>query len=175
MQTPIRPCNDADFEFIWQIINDGALAYRGHVPADCLHAPYMSRAELRAELADGVEFHCFERDNAPRGVMGLQRVRDVFLIRHAYVRTADQGTGIGSRLLKHLVSIADTPILIGTWADATPAIRFYLSHGFRQVSADRKERLLKKYWKVSERQIEASVVLADPRWHNGERLNKPCL
>ena len=151
-----RTCNDEDFELIWSIINDGAQAYQGNIPADCWTEPYMSKEKLRHEIDAGVVFHVYE----DIGVMGLQYVQDVILIRHAYVRTDRQRKGIGARLLTHLCESADRPILIGTWADATWAIRFYEKHGFRLVTGDRKDRLLRKYWDVPERQMETSVALA---------------
>jgi len=115
----IRPCDNSDFETIWAVINDGAQAYCGCIPPDRLRNPYMSREELRAEIADGVRFWAWEDSGGVAGVMGLQPVEDVTLIRHAYVRTARQHEGIGSRMLRHLRTMVHGPILIGTWADAT--------------------------------------------------------
>jgi GNAT superfamily N-acetyltransferase len=160
----IRRCNDRDFELIWTIVNDGAQAYRGVIPPDCWTEPYMSRSELQHEIEDGVEFWGDDEGGDLRGVMGIQPVQDVALIRHAYVRTTHQRQGIGARLLAHLLSLASTPVLIGTWADALWAIRFYEAHGFRSVDPKQKDLLLKQYWSVSPRQIETSVVLADPIW-----------
>jgi N-acetylglutamate synthase-like GNAT family acetyltransferase len=160
----IRRCDDRDFDNIYAIINDGASAYRGVIPADRWSEPYMPKEELRHEMGDGVEFWVYEEDGALAGVMGLQHVRDVTLIRHAYTRTASQKRGIGALLLSHLRELVDTPVLVGTWADATWAIRFYEKHGFRAVSPETKERLLRKYWKIPERQVETSVVLADASW-----------
>jgi GNAT superfamily N-acetyltransferase len=165
----IRRCGAEDVEAIWSIINDGARAYRGVIPADRLPADpandaYMSREKLAEEIADGVEFWGYEDAGALVGVMGIQPVMDVTLIRHAYVRSARQGEGIGARLLAHLRERASGPVLIGTWADAEWAIRFYRRHGFELVSPGEKDRLLKQYWKVPARQIETSVVLADARW-----------
>jgi len=160
----IRRCDERDFEAIWSIINDGAEAYRGVVPADRLGDPYMGREKLAEEIADGVAFWGYEEEDALAGVMGIQDVQDVTLIRHAYVRTARQGEGIGARLLAHLRERASGPVLIGTWADAAWAIRFYRRHGFEVVTPQEKDRLLKKYWKIPERQVETSVVLADERW-----------
>jgi N-acetylglutamate synthase-like GNAT family acetyltransferase len=161
----IRECAASDFEQIFQIINDGAQAYKGVIPADRWTEPYMSREKLRHEIDDGVVFWGHEDDGALAGVMGLQDVQDVTLIRHAYVRTASRNQGIGGRLLSHLRTITSRPVLIGTWADAAWAIGFYEKHGFRVVDADEKNRLLKKYWNVPERQIETSVVLADAGWN----------
>jgi N-acetylglutamate synthase-like GNAT family acetyltransferase len=157
-------CDDRDFDQIFAVINDGATAYRDVIPADRWSEPYMSREKLQGEIEDGVQFWGFEKDGAIAGVMGLQRVDDVTLVRHAYVRTADQNQGIGASLLHHLRAIAANPVLLGTWADATRAIRFYEKHGFRAVDAEQKDRLLKRYWTIPERQIETSVVLADRRW-----------
>lgn len=160
----IRRCDERDFELIWTIINDGAQAYKGIIPADRWTEPYMSKENLRHEIEDGVVFWGFEEDGTLAGVMGIQQVQDVTLIRHAYVRTSGQKQGIGARLLRHLRDIATGPVLIGTWADAVWAIRFYEKHGFRKVGLEAKDRLLRKYWTVPERQIETSVVLADSKW-----------
>jgi N-acetylglutamate synthase-like GNAT family acetyltransferase len=161
----IRPCETRDFDSIWSIVNDGARAYKGIIPADRWHEPYMSREELQHELDAGVIFWAFESDGELTGVMGLQPVQDVILVRHAYVRTTSQKSGIGAQLLSHIRAQTEAPILIGTWADAMWAIRFYEKHGFRTVTAEQKVLLLKKYWTVPDRQIETSVVLADPRWY----------
>jgi N-acetylglutamate synthase-like GNAT family acetyltransferase len=161
----IRRCDMRDFALIWAIINDGAQAYRGTIPADRWTEPYMSREKLQHEIDDGVVFWGYEEDGALMGVMGIQPVRDVTLIRHAYVRTNAQKKGVGSQLLAHLRKLTKDPVLIGTWADAVWAIRFYERHGFRRVSDEEKDRLLKRYWNIPERQVETSVVLADPqRW-----------
>jgi len=160
----IRRCNDADFDPIWTIINDGAQAYRGTIPADCWKEPYMSRNELRHEMAGGVAFWGYETAGELTGVMGIQPVQDVTLIRHAYVRTSRRKQGIGSRLLSHLQTLTSGPILIGTWADAAWAIRFYEKHGFQVVSPQEKNRLLSRYWNIPPRQAETSVVLADRKW-----------
>jgi GNAT superfamily N-acetyltransferase len=160
----IRRCNDRDFELIWIIINDGAQAYQGIIPADRWTEPYMSREKLRHEIDEGVVFWGYEEAGTLVGVMGLQKVHDVTLIRHAYVRTSSQRLGIGAHLLSHLRELTNGPVLIGTWADAVWAIRFYERHGFQVVSPQAKNRLLKKYWTVPERQIETSVVLADAEW-----------
>ena len=160
----IRRCDDRDLEMIWAIINDGAQAYRGAIPEDRWTEPYMSREKLQHEIDDGVVFWGYEDAGNLLGVMGLQQVRDVTLIRHAYVRTANQKQGVGAHLLSHLRLLAKDPVLIGTWADAVWAIRFYERHGFQIVSPQEKDRLLKQYWKIPERQIETSVVLADAKW-----------
>ncbi len=160
----IRKCDDTDFEVIYEIINDGAEAYKGVIPADRLKEPYMDRDELRHEIDAGVEFWGYEEAGELLGVMGIQHVLDVTLIRHAYVQTARQNRGIGGKLLLHLRTMTSRPILIGTWADASWAIRFYEKHGFRVVTVEEKNRLLKKYWSIPDRQIETSVVLAEQDW-----------
>lgn len=159
----IRQCNDADFELMYEIINDAAQAYRGIIPADRWKEPYMPKEELHHEINNGVIFWGYEEDGKLIGVMGIQDVQDVTLIRHAYVRTNMRNKGTGSKLLAHLRVLADRQILIGTWADAVWAIRFYEKHGFRKVSKAEKERLLRKYWTIPERQVETSVVLAEKR------------
>jgi GNAT superfamily N-acetyltransferase len=160
----IRICAPSDFDQIYTIINDGAQAYKGVIPADRWTEPYMSRDKLRHEIEDGVVFWGRQEGGELAGVMGLQDVKDVTLIRHAYVRTANRNQGIGGALLTHLRTITDRPVLIGTWADAVWAIGFYEKHGFRVVSNDEKNVLLKKYWNIPERQVETSVVLADANW-----------
>jgi len=160
----IRSCDDRDFDQIWSIVNDGAQAYKGIIPPDRWKDPYMSRAELLHEIDDGVEFSGWEEAGGLVGVMGVQRVQDVSLIRHAYVRTSNRNQGIGSRLLKHFESVTQTPILIGTWADAAWAVRFYEKHAFKMVNSRQKDLLLRRYWKIPERQVETSVVLADRKW-----------
>lgn len=160
----IRRCVDGDFEAIWAIVNDGSQAYKGVIPADRWTEPYMSREELRLEIDDGIVFWGYNEDGALVGVMGIQPVQDVTLIRHAYVLSTKQNRGIGGRLLTHLRTLSDRSILIGTWAAAVWAIRFYERHGFRLVSPEEKDRLLKQYWSIPDRQIETSVVLADPAW-----------
>jgi N-acetylglutamate synthase-like GNAT family acetyltransferase len=160
----IRQCTYNDFETLYAIINDSARAYKGVIPADCWREPYMSREYLRHELDAGVMFWGCERDGEIVGVMGIQDVQDVTLIRHAYVNTAFRGRGIGGTLIAHLKTLATRPTLVGTWAAAVWAIRFYEKHGFRLVSKDEKDRLLRTYWSIPERQTETSVVLADRRW-----------
>lgn len=164
----IRPCNDRDFDTIWAIINDGAQAYQGVIPADRWAKPYMSREKLQHEIDEGVVFWGYQEAGKLAGVMGIQPVQDVTLIRHAYVRTTSQKKGIGAKLLLHLLDLADGPVLIGTWADAVWAIRFYQKHGFQVVSHQLKNRLLKKYWNIPERQVETSVVLADATWQQDQ-------
>jgi GNAT superfamily N-acetyltransferase len=156
----IRRCGAVDGDAIFAIVNAAAEAYRGVIPADRWHDPYMSREELAAETAAGVTFWGYEADAALLGVMGLQPVREVDLIRHAYVLPASQGHGVGSAILRHLCSLSDRPMLVGTWAAAGWAIGFYERNGFSLVSEAEKNELLRRYWTIPERQIETSVVLA---------------
>jgi len=160
----IRRCDDHDFESVWVIINDGAQAYRGTIPEDRWTEPYMSQEKLQHEIDDGVVFWGYEDAGKLLGAMGLQQVKDVTLVRHAYVRTSSQKRGVGAQLLSHLRLLTERPVLIGTWADAVWAIRFYERHGFQMVSTTEKDRLLKQYWTIPERQVETSVVLADAKW-----------
>ena len=143
------------------IINEAALAYRGVIPADRWHDPYMPAEELRAEIEAGVRFWGYEADGELLGVMGIQGVDDVTLIRHAYVRPNAQRSGVGGRLLRSLLAKASSPVLIGTWADAAWAVAFYEKHGFEVVSPEEKTCLLRRYWDVPERQVETSVVLRE--------------
>ena len=160
----IRPCSAMDVPVIFEIINDAAGAYRGVIPADCRAEPYMSEEELRREIDDGVQFWGVEEAGRLVGVMGIQHVRDVSLLRHAYVLTAKRQKGIGGRLLDVLRAQTSRPLLVGTWAAATWAVRFYEKHGFRLVTPDEKDRLLRTYWRISDRQVQTSVVLADEKW-----------
>lgn len=155
----IRECRDEDFDDIWAIVNDGARAYRGVIPEDRWHEPYMTREQLRSEIEAGVHFWGFEDSGRLVGVMALQDVKDVTLIRHAYVITASQRSGIGGKLMTALVREAQRPLLVGTWAAAEWAIRFYERNGFRLVGPEEKDRLLSKYWSIPDRQRETSVVL----------------
>jgi N-acetylglutamate synthase-like GNAT family acetyltransferase len=157
----IRQCGTDDFETIHEIVNDAAVAYKGVIPKDRWHEPYMGREELQQEIDTGVRFWGYEENGDLIGVMGIQDVQDVTLIRHAYVRTTQRRKGIGGKLLSHLLTLSERPILIGTWAAATWAIRFYEKHGFRLVTEEEKNRLLKKYWVIPERQVETSVVLVE--------------
>ncbi len=156
----IRPCTSADLDTILDIVNQAAEAYRGKIPADRWHEPYMPREELEAEIAAGVAFWGVEQEGRLLGVMGIQPVKDVTLIRHAYVLPSHQGQGIGGELLEHLLTLAERPVLVGTWAAATWAVRFYERHGFRLVTTEEKDRLLRAYWSIPARQVETSVVLA---------------
>jgi len=164
-----RQCDNSEFDTIYEIINDAAQAYKGVIPADCWKEPYMSQDELRREVDEGVVFWGYEEDGELVGVMGMQHVQDVTLIRHAYVRTAKRNQGIGGKLLSYLREQTTRPIFIGTWADAVRAISFYEKHGFRLVSPEAKDRLLRKYWPIPERQIETSVVLADQKWFDARK------
>jgi len=160
----IREATDEDFEEIFNIINDAAIAYKGVIPSDRWHEPYMTREELQAQIEDGVRFSCYVDNNEIIGVMGVQDKADVALIRHAYVRTKQRKKGIGSFLLQELAKDSKKPILIGTWKAADWAIRFYEKHGFRLVDEEEKDRLLKKYWAIPDRQVETSVVLVDGKY-----------
>lgn len=160
----IRRCAESDLDQIYAIINDGARAYKGIIPADRWTDPYMSREKLRHEIEAGVEFWGCEENEVLSAVMGLQHVQDVTLIRHAYTRTASQKRGLGAALLAHLRQLAHSPVLIGTWSEAAWAIRFYEKHGFRTVSLEQKEVLLRRYWSIPDRQVETSIVLADDKW-----------
>ena len=158
----IRLCRHNELDRVFSIINQAAVAYRDAIPADRWHEPYMPMSELEDEIADGVVFWGSEIGGELVGVMGIQNVQDVDLIRHAYVLPSVQGRGVGGELIKHLQKIATRPMLVGTWADATWAIRFYERHGFELVTPEEKDRLLRKYWSIPERQIETSVVLIGP-------------
>jgi GNAT superfamily N-acetyltransferase len=162
MSSTIRPARADEMGAILGIINRAAQAYRGAIPADCFHEPYMSEAGLSDELAAGVTFVAYDIEGVIAGVMGIQRVDDVDLIRHAYVAPEYQGRGIGGALLTYLRMRSTGRILIGTWRAATWAIRFYEGHGFQLVPAESTAQLLRTYWSVSWRQIDESVVLAAP-------------
>jgi GNAT superfamily N-acetyltransferase len=161
----IRRCTDADRPAVIEIINDAAQAYKGVIPADRWHEPYMALEALQREIADGVEFWGDEVDGVLLGVMGIQQRGEVDLIRHAYVRSRARRRGVGARLLAHLVATARKPLLVGTWADARWAVQFYEKNGFRLLSREETGRLLRRFWNVPERQIETSVVLASPAWN----------
>lgn len=160
----IRQCTDADILTVFEIINDAAHVYKGVIPGDRWHDPYMPLDELQREIEDGVEFWGYEDGGALVGAMGIQDKGDVCLIRHAYVRSGRQNGGIGTRLLKQLESVTEKPILIGTWASAAWAIAFYQRSGYRLLPEAEKNRLLRTYWQIPDRQVETSVVLADPKW-----------
>ena len=160
----IRNCREDEFNLILNIINDAAQAYKGAIPANCWSEPYMPESDLTEEISAGVQFLGYEQDGQLVGVMGVQDVDDVTLIRHAYVRTSHRNRGIGGQLLAKLTEQAKLPMLIGTWADAIWAIHFYQNRGFRLVRPEDKDPLLVKYWSVPQRQREVSVVLADGLW-----------
>jgi GNAT superfamily N-acetyltransferase len=165
----IRKSAEEDWAAMLAIVNDAAQAYRGVIPADRWHEPYMPAGELAEEIAGGVLFWVAEEEGRLLGVMGIQDKGAVALVRHAYVAPTLQRKGVGTRLLRHVQGLADKPILIGTWADASWAIEFYRRNGFTVVPNSHKERLLRTYWSIPARQIETSVVLADGRWMEAER------
>jgi GNAT superfamily N-acetyltransferase len=158
----IRPCRDDDRATILAIVNAAAEAYRSVIPADRWHDPYMPLEELDEEIASGVLFWGYEKDGMLVGVMGLQSRGDVDLIRHAYVLPGSQRRGVGGALVDHLRRLSTRPMLVGTWQAAVWAIRFYQRHGFALASPTRKTILLKTYWNIQDRQVDTSVVLANP-------------
>ncbi len=160
----IRACGAGDVPAILAVVNDAAEAYRGIIPPDRWHEPYMPLAELEGEVRDGVRFWGCEAEGSLAGVMGLQDRGEVDLIRHAYVRTALRRRGIGEKLLHFLEAASAKPILIGTWTAASWAIRFYEKHGYRTLGREETTRLLRKYWSIPDRQVETSVVLASRDW-----------
>ena len=160
----IRHSSDKDFDSMLAIINDAARAYRGVIPEDRWHEPYMPAEDLAKEIADGVVFWVAEQDGRVSAVMGMQDKGDVALVRHAYVASTAQRSGVGTALLRHVQDLTDKPILIGTWATASWAIEFYKRNGFTVVPSVEKDRLLRTYWSIPARQVETSVVLADGRW-----------
>lgn len=166
----IRECKEKDFETIYAIINEAASAYKGVIPQDRWKEPYMPKQELKNEIEHGVRFWGYEENGELLGVMGIQDVKDVTLIRHAYIKRKKQKEGIGGKLLSRLMNMTRRPVLIGTWRDAKWAINFYIKHGFRLVSDKEKDLLLRKYWDIPERQIETSVVLADKRWFERKKI-----
>ena len=150
----------ADFNSILHVINDAAEAYRGVIPDDRWKEPYMSAEELKEEIASGVEFYGWIENGVLMAVMGIQLVNIVTLLRHAYVLANRQRRGIGEKLLKHLINVARTSeVLVGTWEEAYWAVLFYEKHGFRLVSKEEKDKLLRKHWNIPERQVETSVIL----------------
>ena len=160
--TTIRLCRSGEYGTMLAIINAAAEAYRGVIPSDCWHEPYMSLRELETEITAGVTFFGYEANGQLIGVMGIQHVADLDLIRHAYVLPGNQHRGIGSALLSHLQNLSMRRMLVGTWTAAEWAIRFYQRHGFELVSPSQKTSLLRTYWTIPERQIETSVVLSNP-------------
>jgi GNAT superfamily N-acetyltransferase len=155
----VRPCRDDERGAILAIVNEAAEAYRGVIPTDRWHEPYMPADELDDEIAAGVAFWGYEAAGALLGIMGIQPVDDVDLIRHAYVAPGSQRRGVGGALLEHLTRSARRTLLVGTWAAADWAIRFYERRGFELVSPQRKSELLRTYWTIPDRQVETSVVL----------------
>jgi N-acetylglutamate synthase-like GNAT family acetyltransferase len=164
----IRKSEEADLAAMLAIINDAARAYRGVIPPDRWHEPYMPRDELEGEMAGGVAFWVAEQEGRLLGVMGIQDKGDVALVRHAYVAPTTQRSGVGTTLLHHVESLVDKPVLIGTWAAASWAIEFYRRNGYAVVSSADKDRLLRTYWSIPPRQVETSVVLADRRWREAQ-------
>jgi N-acetylglutamate synthase-like GNAT family acetyltransferase len=160
----IRICTESDYKTILAIINDASFAYKGIIPEDRWHEPYMPFDELRKEIQNGIAFWGLEHEGQLLGVMGIQDKGDVTLIRHAYVSIQAQKLGIGTKLLKHLEGLTEKPVLIGTWAAASWAISFYEKNGYVLVSEKEKNCLLRKYWSIPERQVETSVVLAKETW-----------
>ena len=168
----IRRIRETDLGVALAIVNEAAQAYRGVIPTDRWHEPYMSPDELEKEIADGVIFWVAEEDGGLLGVMGIQDKGEVALVRHAYVAPAMQRKGVGTRLLRHVEGLTDKPVLIGTWADASWAIEFYRRNGFTVVPNRHKDALLRRYWSIPARQIETSVVLADGRWMEARRRGR---
>lgn len=165
----IRKCTEADLSALYEVINDAARAYKGIIPEDRWHEPYMPTEELKKEIAAGVRFWGCESDGELIGVMGIQDKGEVELIRHAYVKTAKRKQGTGTELLRHIEKMTSKPVLLGTWIDADWAIAFYEKNGYRQLSRQETGRLLGKYWSIPDRQIETSIVLANAAWksHRG--------
>jgi GNAT superfamily N-acetyltransferase len=156
----IRKLTDEDFETIFAIVNEAAVAYKGKIPADRWKEPYMSFEELKQQIRDNVQFYGYAQHDRVVAVMGIQTVGDVTLIRHAYTLTSYQRRGIGEKLLNHLLRLAKTQrVLVGTWTDALWAIRFYQKNGFTLLNREATNKLLTRYWKIPARQIETSVVL----------------
>jgi GNAT superfamily N-acetyltransferase len=160
---------ETDLGTMFAIVNAAAQAYRGAIPADRWHDPYMPMDELAKEIDDGIVFWVAEEEDRLLGVMGMQDKGEVALVRHAYVAPTLQRKGVGTKLLQHVLGLTGKPVLIGTWAAASWAIDFYRRNGFTVVSPDDKDRLLRRYWAIPERQIETSVVLADRRWMEAQR------
>lgn len=157
-----RRCRDDELTAVLSIVNSAAVAYRGVIPDDCWHEPYMTMTDLGRDIVDGLEIWGYERGGELIGVMGIQPMVDVDLIRHAYVRPTAQRKGVGAALIEHVRRLTDRGILVGTWAAASWAISFYERHGFELVRSPDAERLMRKYWSVPRRQMEVSVVLANP-------------
>ena len=171
----IATCEQSALPEVLAVINDSAKAYESVIPPDCWHDPYMTALELSREIQEGVRFHVWSNHRKIEGVMGIQDLGDVALIRHAYVLTSSRRQGIGRELLQHLLGLTTKPVLIGTWRAATWAIRFYEGQGFSLIEGPSKDRLLRKYWKVSNRQIEESVVLGNTRVAEWDLRSVGCL
>lgn len=150
----------SDFQAILTVVNNAAIAYKGKIPSDRWKEPYMTAQELKEEIQSGVQFYGWIENNVLVATMGIQPINGVILIRHAYVLTSHQRKGYGEKLLNHLLALAETSkVYVGTWEAATWAIKFYQKYGFEMVSTEEKNKLLKKYWSIPERQVETSVVL----------------
>ncbi len=160
----IRKLDNTEFQTIFDIVNDAAEVYRGKIPSDCWREPYMSKEEIAKEIRTGIQFYCYTEKNVIVAVMGIQLIGGITLIRHAYTLASYQRKGIGEKLLKHLINIAQTQrILVGTWETSTWAINFYQKHHFLMLSREETKGLLKKYWDIPELQVETSVVLEQKR------------
>jgi GNAT superfamily N-acetyltransferase len=156
--------SDYDFQIIFDTVNEAAVAYKGKIPTDCWKEPYMPKEELKSEMDAGVQFYGYIQNGKIVAVMGIQPVGDVTLVRHAYTLTSHQRRGLGEKLLNCLLNLANTErILVGTWQDAPWAIKFYQKHGFKLLSREETDKLLKKYWNIPQRQLETSVVLEQRR------------
>lgn len=164
----IRPCTGKDIDAISTVINDAARAYHGVIPDDRYQEPYMPVAMVAAEISDGVIFLGHQAGAELTGVMGYQDRGTVRLIRHAYVRSGERGRGIGSALIRRIIDESHRPLLVGTWAQASRAVRFYERHGFRLVENRMKDSLLRRYWSIPDRQIDLSVVLVDATFDSVE-------
>lgn len=160
----IRAATPVDLDTIFEIVNDSARAYKGVIPESAWHEPYMPMDHLQSEIAKGVRFSCCDLDGRTMGVMGIQDVLDVTLVRHAYVRTESRSQGIGRALLESVTRLTPRPVLIGAWRAASWAIQFYQKNGFTLLDETDKNRVLRTYWTISDFQVEQSVVLADRRW-----------
>jgi GNAT superfamily N-acetyltransferase len=156
----IRKLGAQDFDAVYAVVNEAAIIFKGHIPEDCWKEPYMSREELKEEITADMQFYGYSFDGVVVAVMGIQPVGHVTLIRHAYTLSKYQHRGIGAELLNHLLRLTETPIvLVGTWTDAAWAIKFYRDHGFQLQTRTQTNNLLHKYWRISDRQVETSVVL----------------
>ena len=156
----INECIKSDASKILHVNNEASLRYKGIIPDDCWREPYMSQQELIDEFSDGVRMYGYRRDNKLIGVIGIQEIKDVVLIRHAYTLTPYQGKGTASALLEYLLKKnQNSRLLVGTWRNAIWAIRFYEKFGFILHAKEQTTLLLKKYWKIPSKQIKNSVVL----------------